>query len=422
MKRIIFFISLCCIFLMAIPAMAKDFGTLRKATVMLNIRMEPSSRGKHVKTLYPGDVIKVGTPTKGWAMIYATDQTIEGVKGAVGYSFVKYLVPATDKDITLAKQQGKFFTKARLAAKPEKKPVAKKTPAKKVESPKAAPPKEDVKKSSVKKVAPKKTVKEQAPAPVKKAEVAQKAVDPKPVAKKAETSQKQPPKKTITLSQDKPVAKKTAPVEAVAKPVAKAAPKPAQKPVPVKVTEAKPAVSKTPVKVAPKAVVQKQSASKTVAPVGEKPKKIDRNKVPVRITADKMTYNEAKGTVAFLGNVKADHAGLIMTSDALTAYLSKKNTANTSNKKTGEIERIEATGDVKMRNDQDTSGSCGRLIYFVPESIISMRENPILMQKENKVQGKEIRFYVNESRSEVISGGGKQVEAVFFAPNALGSK
>jgi lipopolysaccharide export system protein LptA len=48
-----------------------------------------------------------------------------------------------------------------------------------------------------------------------------------------------------------------------------------------------------------------------------------------------------------------------------------------------------------------------------------MEGDPVLRDEGNSIGGQEIRFYVNENRSEVLGAPGKPVNAVFSAPKRM---
>jgi len=138
--------------------------------------------------------------------------------------------------------------------------------------------------------------------------------------------------------------------------------------------------------------------------------------VPVSITSERMTYDENRKVVAFVGNVIAKHEGLTLWADNISAYFSSKD-----NKKfqVDSINKIIALGNVRAQKGK-TSGTCGKLTYNVGKRILYMEENPVLKDGPNSITGEVIRYFVRENRSEVIGNKkGKRVEAIFFAPKGM---
>lgn len=137
--------------------------------------------------------------------------------------------------------------------------------------------------------------------------------------------------------------------------------------------------------------------------------------IPVQITADRMTYDETRKMVSFQGNVVAKHDGLTMWANSLSAYFEA---AGKKKFQVDSIDRIVAKGNVRAEKGK-TSGKCGKVTYKVQERILLMEENPELNDGPNSITGDVIRYFVRENRSEVVSGGGKRVEAIFFTPKGL---
>lgn len=140
---------------------------------------------------------------------------------------------------------------------------------------------------------------------------------------------------------------------------------------------------------------------------------------PVRITSDKLTYNQAENAVVFVGNVHATHGNMALWSERLTAYFVDKNKTKEKggNDFADKIERIVADGDVRMVANKN-EGQCATLTYFVAEGMLRMDGNPILREGQNTVRGDTIKFYMRDNRSEVLSGKQRRVEAIFFTPSS----
>lgn len=140
---------------------------------------------------------------------------------------------------------------------------------------------------------------------------------------------------------------------------------------------------------------------------------------PVRITSDKLTYNQAENSVVFVGNVHATHGNMALWSERLTAYFVDKGKTKEKggNDFADKIERIVADGDVRMVANKN-EGQCATLTYFVAEGMLRMDGNPILREGQNTVRGDTIKFYMRDNRSEVLSGKQRRVEAIFFTPGS----
>ncbi|EGB13759.1 lipopolysaccharide transport periplasmic protein LptA [Pseudodesulfovibrio mercurii] len=141
---------------------------------------------------------------------------------------------------------------------------------------------------------------------------------------------------------------------------------------------------------------------------------VDPSRMPVRITSDRMTYDETGKVIAFVGNVVATHGELTLWADKLSAYLS----ARTDKKFSADsVDRIVAEGNVRAKKGT-TEGTCGKLTYLVGPQLLKMERNPKLQDGPNSLTGEVINFHIKDDRSEVI-GGEQRVKAIFMTPGNL---
>lgn len=152
---------------------------------------------------------------------------------------------------------------------------------------------------------------------------------------------------------------------------------------------------------------------------------------PVRITSEKMVYNQAENSVVFLGNVHGAQNDMAIWAAKLTAFFVDKNKKGSKDAQSAsgpgggdmgdKIERIVAEGNVRMVSGKN-EGACSTLTYFPAEGVLRMEGNPILREGQNTVRGDIIKFYVRENRSEVLSGAQRRVEAIFYSQPNQGAK
>jgi len=138
--------------------------------------------------------------------------------------------------------------------------------------------------------------------------------------------------------------------------------------------------------------------------------------VPVKITSDTMTYTQKGDQVVFKGSVYVIRQDIELWSDTLTVFLEKKESSKNATQSVvdeqGSIKKIIAQGNVRIKADKGRTGTCGKATYEADKDLLTMENNPILMEGSNKIQGEVIRLYIKENRSEVIGGKGR-VEAIF---------
>lgn len=138
--------------------------------------------------------------------------------------------------------------------------------------------------------------------------------------------------------------------------------------------------------------------------------------VPVKITSDTMTYTQKGDQVVFKGSVYVIRQDIELWSDTLTVLLEKKESSKNATQSVvdeqGSIKKIIAQGNVRIKADKGRTGTCGKATYEADKDLLTMEDNPMLMEGANKIQGEVIRLYIKENRSEVMGGKGR-VEAIF---------
>ena len=137
--------------------------------------------------------------------------------------------------------------------------------------------------------------------------------------------------------------------------------------------------------------------------------------VPTNIHAARMDYNADKQTVTFAGSVHVKRPDFQLWSDKLTVYLEKNageaKSSDVEGMQAGRIDRIVASGNVRMKSE-DKEGTCGKATYYAAKDLFVMEENPVLRQKDNRIEGQTISHYMKAGRSEVT-----RPSATFSAPD-----
>jgi lipopolysaccharide export system protein LptA len=151
-----------------------------------------------------------------------------------------------------------------------------------------------------------------------------------------------------------------------------------------------------------------------VTPPAPIPVGVDPSRLPVKITSDRMTYDETGKVISFVGHVVATHGELTLWSDKLSAYLGSSTDKKFS---ADSVDRIVAEGNVRAKKGT-TEGTCGLLTYLVGPQLLKMERDPKLQDGPNSLTGEVINFHIKDDRSEVI-GGEQRVKAIFMTPGNL---
>ena len=130
--------------------------------------------------------------------------------------------------------------------------------------------------------------------------------------------------------------------------------------------------------------------------------------IPTRITADRLTYSQERDTVIFEGHVHVVRGEMQIWSDKLTGYLTPKDGAKEGSgpslaAEDAEIRTVVAVGNVRMLH-QGREGFSGKATFVVADGVLTMEDNPVIVDGPNRVVGEIIRFYSKTNRSEVRCG------------------
>lgn len=119
---------------------------------------------------------------------------------------------------------------------------------------------------------------------------------------------------------------------------------------------------------------------------------------PIIIEADRMVSLEEDNTVLFTGNVDASQANVRIRSDKMTVYYS----AAAEGKKQ-EVKRLKCVGNVEVTKDE-WLGTGKQMNYLAKDRKVILSGDARAWQDKNLVTGDTIIYYLDEGRSEVVSG------------------
>ena len=154
------------------------------------------------------------------------------------------------------------------------------------------------------------------------------------------------------------------------------------------------------------------------AQTGLNSKNMLRKNEPIEIVSDRMEAFQEKKMVVFSGNVEATQGEIKLKSDRITVYYKDSNQKKEKAAKhdigtSGEMDRIEATGHVKITQKQ-MSATGDEAVYHQDTAQITMTGNPVLQDGNNTIKGCRVVIYINENRGKVEkceTGDSKRVTA-----------
>lgn len=119
---------------------------------------------------------------------------------------------------------------------------------------------------------------------------------------------------------------------------------------------------------------------------------------PIIIEADRMVSLEADNSVLFTGNVDASQANVHIRSDKMTVYYTPRKDG-----KKQEVTRLQCVGNVEVTRDE-WLGTGKQMNYFAKDRKVILSGDARAWQDKNLVTGDTIIYYLDEGRSEVVSG------------------
>jgi len=147
--------------------------------------------------------------------------------------------------------------------------------------------------------------------------------------------------------------------------------------------------------------------------------------VPTTITSKKMTVRNQENNAIFEGTVVLTRGTLVVYSDKMVVLFqskggdaaqsaagarergdqakgsaSPKGTDGMPTVSSRSVSQIDATGHVKIEND-NSNATCEKAVYFINEEKIILTGDPVAWEKGTRVSGKQITIYLAEERSVV---------------------
>ena len=139
---------------------------------------------------------------------------------------------------------------------------------------------------------------------------------------------------------------------------------------------------------------------------------------PMEITSDSMEVFKDKKLVVFSGKAKVMQGNSVLKSDKLFLYYktesdNKSKIGIIKTDKIGELERIEAKGNVYLNNEERIATG-DEAIYFRDSNKVIMIGNATLKDGKNSIKGDRVIVFLNENRGIVEGNTQKQVKAIIY--------
>jgi len=135
---------------------------------------------------------------------------------------------------------------------------------------------------------------------------------------------------------------------------------------------------------------------------------------PIEVQSRTLELDDAKQVVTFQGAVHAVQDEFIIDCDKLRVFYTGRPDAENAEGAGAEIDRIVATGNVRIQRAKGGTASAEKAVYYQGEEKLVLTGNPVVRQGRDRVEGERITLYLAENRSVVESTGDEKVKAVIF--------
>ena len=135
---------------------------------------------------------------------------------------------------------------------------------------------------------------------------------------------------------------------------------------------------------------------------------------PIIIKSKTLEINNQKKIVTFTGEVNVQRDDFVINCQQLDVYYNEQPSQAGANASDNKIEKIVATGLVKITQARGGVATAGKAIYYQRDEKMVLTGNPVVRQGDNLIEGDRIIIFLKENRSIVESFRNKKVKAVIF--------
>ncbi len=132
---------------------------------------------------------------------------------------------------------------------------------------------------------------------------------------------------------------------------------------------------------------------------------------PIHISADMLEFDYKNHVLTYRGGVQVTQGDLTLHSNTLTVHFDEHATDR------DKLREIVAEGDVRIgKGSRFATG--GRAVFDHASKTVTLSQDAVLHDGENRVAGDRVVVYLDQERSVVEGGGDSRVHAVLVPPTA----
>lgn len=137
--------------------------------------------------------------------------------------------------------------------------------------------------------------------------------------------------------------------------------------------------------------------------------------MPIVINSKALEADNKNMTITFTGDVEAKREDFTVYCQQMVVYYEKPADKNKGADEGTRIDKIVATGDVKIVRSEGGVATGKKAVYYQRDEKLVLTGQPVVKQGDNSVEGDRITLFLKEDRSVVESSGDKKVRAVIFS-------
>ena len=130
------------------------------------------------------------------------------------------------------------------------------------------------------------------------------------------------------------------------------------------------------------------------------------------IKSNTLEIDNKKQVVEFMGDVDARRGNFIIHCQKMLLHYNNQTTDKDSGKVNIKVDKIIATGKVKIIRTNGGLATAEKAIYYQNEEKVVLTGKPVVKQGNDFVEGSRITLFLKEKRSIVEGSGKKRVKAV----------
>lgn len=138
---------------------------------------------------------------------------------------------------------------------------------------------------------------------------------------------------------------------------------------------------------------------------------------PVVIHSNKLEADDRAHTITFWEDVKASREDFTIYCQKMVVHLKKETKDRKTEKDAPKIDRIVATGKVKIDRSLGGIATAHQAVYHQETEKLVLTGDPVVKQGDDFVAGDRITLFLREDRSVVEGSKDRKVKAVIFPKN-----